>query len=231
MLLGSGIRSELEKVFNVEPAFPRVWEGVRKLNKGKPLKRVSQFASVKNKMGMPVEGGIELSLCYHLEWLPSVTQYRTQPFTLELGLDGKYTPDFLVQHDNELFEVVECKFSGSLGKQKVQNKIAAIKLYFKSQGIQFTVMTEKDFQSQSFHNLKYLYGSAHYPFTKTQKSYALQRLKDLGNEFTYSQAKNHFKQQDLLTHFVNWAMFHRLLMFDVSATLCGDTTLRVKHDF
>lgn len=108
---------------------------------------VGYFPSVKNNRSIAWESQLEQKACYVFEFSPEIIKYREQPLSIYYRLNGellRYTPDFeLTLLSGELI-YVEVKPRAKLQTQELQEKLEAIRGYWKEKDIKFLVITDQE---------------------------------------------------------------------------------------
>lgn len=203
-----------------------VLQGVRRFTKGLPMKRVGYFPSVKNDGLMPCESGLEADHCLRLEFEKPVVRYQTQPLTLDLGNQGKYTPD--TGHIDTIgdVELREVKFSGALQDPKVRDFHHWLKRHLAEQGIRFRVLTELEIRrAPDYENARYLYRASHLRYSSHLLDQALATLTELGGRVALSTLRKALAKQGLPPLLADRLLLLKRAYHDTSRPLSSDSTV------
>ena len=161
-----GLVSVLQEVFEKEPYAPGVWQGSRKLTKGKYGKRIVLFASMKTGCMMPCENRLEADSCLDSEFDESVADYRTQPVSVRFRGGGTYTPDSVQLLTSGEIVVREIRFTRELRNPELNARLRWLHRYFRDGGVTFCVTTEQDLQRKPvLQNRRRIYRASHFPVT------------------------------------------------------------------
>lgn len=127
---------------------------------------VTGRASVRNKL-VGFESQLEHDFLVRTEMDPTVTEVFEQPVTIpcvdENGRRTKYTPDFLVQHDDGRQVLWEVKFTTELRTEwrRLKARLMAGRSFANQHGIGFRLATDRLIRARDFANLtllrRYLY--------------------------------------------------------------------------
>lgn len=133
----------------------------RKINNRNGLSKiVGLFSSYKMSIQIPWESQLERDFCYLLEFDKKIKNFFSQPKTFFFNYDGneiKYTPDFYIEYFDGFHEYIEIKFSESLIKPKIANKLKLLTKYFKMNDINFRIVCEDEVRLQPrLNNIKFL---------------------------------------------------------------------------
>lgn len=176
------LASLVKEAFLKEPHAPGVWQGSRRLTKGRPGKRIVMFASRKNGCMMPCESRLEADNCLRLEFDEQVHQYRTQPFTIQMRGGLTYTPDSVQLLRSGEVVVTEVKFSGALQNPDLRDKLQWLRDYFYARGATFSVRTEESLrQKPLLANRRFIYRASHIPVTEHSWGRATELLQSFEN--------------------------------------------------
>ncbi len=101
------------------------------------------------KMGRMIdwESQLERRACYRFEFSPAVLQFREQPESIRLPIDGrltKYTPDFELQMANGETWLVEIKPFDHLQRPEVSNVLSHASDWYLKHGYRFIVITDEE---------------------------------------------------------------------------------------
>jgi hypothetical protein len=166
---------QIEEAFNKKPHLGAA-QGIRKMKKGRPNKRIIKFFSRKNNTHIPCESRLEASHALLLEFTHSVTRYRSQPFRLHTE-KSHYVPDSLIETEDGLYELREIKPKARLESDKVSHKLREVSEKVTSYGVDFRTVDETQLNSQpQKHNREYLYRHTRCEFSNHVVSEAIQYL-------------------------------------------------------
>lgn len=130
------------------PADPaRILQGVRKLRKGKPHVRVTMFPSVKNGGAfIPCEGRLEAKLAHCLEIDPDVKRFRAQPLKMRSPTGAWFVPDFVVEHLDGTFTIIDVKPEAKLGTPSVAARIRDARFLLKQAALRHRLVTDRELE-------------------------------------------------------------------------------------
>ena len=114
---------------------------------------------------MYCESMFERNMVRALDFDPMVKSYTTQPFTIAVRSNWRYTPDVLVTyHDNRTPTCIEFKPSVKLDDPRLLAKLKIYKSKIKSlKGFDFRVESEEKYTHYEFENHKFLSRYFKYP--------------------------------------------------------------------
>lgn len=124
----------------------------RKVITRSPTRTVGRFPSLKAGRSIHWESQLERDFVYLLEFDPTVLDYREQPETIRLNVDGtphRYTPDFLAR-TAFTWIVYEVKPDDKAAQPDMQALFAAATSHYAGRGIQYQVMTEADIRIRPY---------------------------------------------------------------------------------
>lgn len=132
----------------------RVTEGTRarRIITRSPTRTVGRFPSLKAGRSIHWESQLERDFVYLLEFDPAVLDYREQPETIRLTIDGKprrYTPDFLVRTAS-LMVVYEVKPTDKAAHPDMVALFAAAADHYAGRGMRHQVVTEADIRIRPY---------------------------------------------------------------------------------
>lgn len=132
----------------------RVTEGTRarRVITRSPTRTVGRFPSLKAGRSIHWESQLERDFVYLLEFDPIVLDYREQPETIRLTIDGKprrYTPDFLVRTAS-LMVVYEVKPADKAAHPDMVALFAAAADHYAGRGMRHQVATEADIRIRPY---------------------------------------------------------------------------------
>lgn len=109
--------------------------------------KTGYFFSNKNQRDYYYRSSYELLAYQKLELLPEVKTYDVEPFKIPYtdtkGIVRNYIPDILINYDEGLKELIEVKPENLLKDEIVQIKIESARQYYKDNGMNFNIWTEK----------------------------------------------------------------------------------------
>lgn len=127
-------------------------ERARRVITRSPTRTVGRFPSLKAGRSIHWESQLERDFVYLLEFDPAVLDYREQPETIRLTVDGKqrrYTPDFLVR-TSSLMVVYEVKPADKAAHPDMVALFAAAAEHYAGRGMRHQVVTEADIRIQPY---------------------------------------------------------------------------------
>lgn len=132
----------------------RVTDGVRarRVITRSPTRTVGRFPSLKAGRSIHWESQLERDFVYLLEFDPAVLDYREQPETTRLTVDGKphrYTPDFLVQTAS-LMVIYEVKPADKAAHPDMVALFAKAAEHYAGRGMRHQVVTEADIRIRPY---------------------------------------------------------------------------------
>ncbi|MBX3060837.1 MAG: TnsA endonuclease N-terminal domain-containing protein [Anaerolineae bacterium] len=134
---------------------------------------IGKVPSIKMNRMVAYESLLECDYIYLLDFDPSVTFFREQPFAIPYQWEGKkhrYTPDFHFLSGGKAF-VIECKPQALLNEPGNEQKWAAARQWCLSNGATFQVVTDTDIrQGCRLENVKLLADHARHVVTPATKA-------------------------------------------------------------
>lgn len=124
----------------------------RKVITRSPTRTVGRFPSLKAARSIHWESQLERDFVYLLEFDPAVLDYREQPETIRLTIDGKprrYTPDFLVRTAS-LMVVYEVKPADKAAHPDMVALFASAAEHYAGRGMRYQVVTEADIRIRPY---------------------------------------------------------------------------------
>lgn len=152
VLTDDGIRAlhrSLYAAFSRSPDNAGILQGVRKLRGGRPHVRVVLAPSPKNGgWFIPCEGRPESAMAECLEVHPDVSRFRSQPLFVP-GLFGRdYVPDFVAEHPDGTFTLIDVKIAGRLIEPAIVERMQSMRSTLKQAGLRHALVTELELQAE-----------------------------------------------------------------------------------
>jgi len=145
------LRAKQPTAFDLIPLTFQRQETARKVIKpGERNHWVGLFSSRLNRMLIPYESGMERKAFLLLETHPQIRSYRSQPYCIELRVQGKTRK---VYPDVELISskgqsLLEIKPASQLKKPRNQARFAALRDWAAHRSMRFSVLTEREIEGQ-----------------------------------------------------------------------------------
>lgn len=117
-----------------------------------PTRTVGRFPSAKSRRSVHWESQLERDFICLLEFDPAVLEYREQPETISLKLDGtirRYTPDFLVRTATG-YTVYEVKPGDKVALPDVAPVLAQAAEHYAARGMGYQVVTETEIRRRPY---------------------------------------------------------------------------------
>lgn len=118
--------------------------------------------AIVRKKPVGFESQLEHDFLVRIEMDPTVVEVFEQPVTIpcldEKGRRTKYTPDFLVQHDDGRQVLWEVKFTEELRaeRHRIRARLLAGRTFARQHGLGFRLATERLIRARDFANLRFL---------------------------------------------------------------------------
>lgn len=134
--------------FERKPDSANILQGVRPFRKGKPHVRVVLSPSPKNGGAfIPCEGRLEAAMTTSLEIDPDVLRYRSQPIEIPSPAGRAYVPDFVAEHLDGTFTLIDVKPSGRLLDSKVTARMKYVRHALKEACLRHRIVTEVELEA------------------------------------------------------------------------------------
>ncbi len=144
-----GIHRSIYAAFDRKPDAARIIQGVREFRKGRPHVRIIMHPSPKNGGAfIPCEGRLEAKAAVSFDIDPSVRRYRGQPFEIKHGPGFGYVPDFVVEHYDGTFTVVDVKPVGRLLSPDTTARMTYVRRVLRLAGLRHRLCTEVELEKQ-----------------------------------------------------------------------------------
>lgn len=117
-----------------------------------PTRTVGRFPSLKAGRSIHWESQLERDFVYLLEFDPAVLDYREQPETIRLVVDGearRYTPDFFVRTASAM-AVYEVKPADKAIRPDLSALFTKAAEHYAGRGMRYQVMTEADIRIRPY---------------------------------------------------------------------------------
>lgn len=147
------IHRSIYAAFDGKPDAANIIQGVREFRKGRPHVRIVMHPSPKNGGAfIPCEGRLEAKAAFSFDIDPDVSRYRGQPFEIKRGPRASpgsgYVPDFVVEHHDGTFTVVDVKPIGRLLNPDVTARMTYVRRVLRQAGLRHRLITEVDLEKQ-----------------------------------------------------------------------------------
>tara|TARA_Y100000310_G_scaffold327704_1_gene394479 strand:+ start:158 stop:793 length:636 start_codon:yes stop_codon:yes gene_type:complete len=135
---------------------------IRRKLKHSRVKNLYKFASQKINATCLVESSLEFDACFHFEYSREIKTFEAQPLGFEYEFEGRicrYTPDFLITHDENSQKFIEIKPYSKIANPEFRARFAQKQLIAKEQiGIELILVTDKQIRVYpALDNLKLLH--------------------------------------------------------------------------
>jgi hypothetical protein len=150
---------------------------------------IGKFPSLKLGRMVRYQSLIERDFIYLLDFVPAVSEYCEQPFSIHYK-DGdkerQYTPDFSFVHRGRTY-LVECKHHQYMQPDKNKLKWEAARRWGRAHGVMFCVLTEKAIRAgYGLENIQLLTDYARYVIDPAMKTAILRILTETRCPMTVS---------------------------------------------
>lgn len=143
------LHRDIYAAFARKPDGANILQGVRPFRKGKPHVRVTLSPSPKNGGAfIPCEGRLEAQMATSLEIDPEVSRYRSQPINIPGPSNRAYVPDFVAEHSDGTFTLIDVKPTGRLLDPKVGARMKYVRQVLKRARLRHRIVNEIELEAQ-----------------------------------------------------------------------------------
>lgn len=213
------ILEQIEQAFENKSNIAGTIHGQRKIYQGCYGRRTALFPSTKCNGSIPVESRLELAHAVSLEQDPQVKHYRTQALKIPLSQNHFSYPDFLIETNDNNFEVHEVKPCITSLPYKDIERFERLSTIFSSLGITFklvdTIILPSEKQLQ---HLLYLYQRGHrYQWNHFEINFALEHLQKQELD-DINQVHKMLKDIGLKEELGDYLLFHKKISISFNKT-------------
>lgn len=184
------------------------------------------FPSRKNHCQVVCESLLEADYCLILEFDQCVTKYQCQPEAVNFIESGKtinYTPDFLVNTDEESF-YVEIKPDRNSLSPKHEKRLSAAEIQLQQRGEKLLLIDANDIRPpHRLQNLRILY-SRSFNVRPEEYTYLVSRVHFLKSHVTLATLLRELPAVSYSAKYL--AIFNGVFSFDINRPLTLDSVLR-----
>lgn len=149
------IHKDLHAAFDRLPDSANILQGVRQFRKGRPHVRVTLYPSPKNSGAfIPCEGRLERAMAESLECDPTVTRYRAQPLAIPVERGRSLVPDFVVEHNDHTFTLIDVKPADRLVDPRVIDRMRRIRTILKQARVHHRLITDHELHTQPAYQIR-----------------------------------------------------------------------------
>lgn len=204
------IFDQIEQAFNNKSDIAGTIHGQRKIYQGCFGRNTALFPSTKCNGSIPVESRLELAHAICLEQDPQVKQFRTQSLKIPLSQNKCSYPDFLIETNDNNFEVHEVKPCIKSLPCKDIERFERLSTIFSSIGITFKLVDKTILPSEKqLQHLLYLYQRGHrHQWNRFEINFALEQLQKQ-ELHDINQAHKMLKDIGLKEELGDYLLFHK----------------------
>ncbi|AMC35285.1 hypothetical protein [Janthinobacterium sp. B9-8] len=227
------LRAELlqqaQDAFAKLPDLSGVVHGYRRIAQGARGRRTALFPSRKNGITVALESQLELAYCLLLERDAEVIGYRCQAINIQHGQGKKYTPDFLVLMANQQWLVREIKPNQQHLDEENKLRFLEIKNILNLCDFHFSIVDSNALPSKKYlENLYFFYSRSSFRAWSSQELVlARQLIASLSNPMSLGDVYTASTEAALSPFLVDYLLFHRVLVIDMSRPLSLDMPVGV----